>query len=114
MRVSSSFAEAKVSNFTSAPVSALNFAAISDCHCFCCSGYWLETFTRTLSVLPVPSTLPSALLEPPPLPELDPHPVKASAAAVTIAASPVVDLNLIVFSPLGHPHGHIRLVAEIT
>ncbi|MCY1217701.1 hypothetical protein D9M72_296240 [compost metagenome] len=113
MRVSSSLAEAKVSNFTSAPVSALNLAAMSLCHFFCCSGYWLRTPTRTLSVLPVPSTFPSAFVELPVVPAPAPQPVNAKAAAVTIAASPEDDLNLIVFSSRT-PTWPQRHVAHIT
>ena len=76
--VSSSLALAKVSNFTVAPVCALNLSLTDFCQAWNSCGYCVLAPISTLRVLPAP-------LPPPLLPPSPPHAASAAASTVVLA-----------------------------
>src|SRR3954453_8578748 len=90
--VTSSFAEAKYSHWTSAPVWALNWAEVPCCQALDSVGNCGFTPTSTCSVLPAPLPAPP-LAEPPPL--LPPPQAASMAASVAEPASANVERLLI-------------------
>jgi hypothetical protein len=94
--VSSSLAVAKVSNFTVAPVCALNLSLMDFCQAANSSGYWVLAPISMVSVLPSPP-LP---LPPPSSPPPQAVSVATSATAPASAITERLFVKLIVVSPL--------------